>query len=27
MEVKLAADYFTFTPPPGVQIVRDAPGR
>jgi outer membrane lipoprotein carrier protein len=24
--VKLGRDFFTFTPPPGVQVVREAPG-
>jgi outer membrane lipoprotein carrier protein len=26
LDVKLAPDFFTFTPPPGVQVVRETPG-
>lgn len=26
LEVKLGRDFFTFTPPPGVQVVRETPG-
>jgi outer membrane lipoprotein carrier protein len=26
LDVKLAPDFFSFTPPPGVQVVREAPG-
>jgi len=26
LDVKLKPDFFTFTPPPGVQVVRETPG-
>ncbi len=26
LDIKLAPDFFTFTPPPGVQVVRETPG-